>query len=117
MTIQNLRLSKILSSDLSSKIFHAYNTRYSCTMSTSNITEDYFTSEPITSNPVSIDSKDSKKLKSYNNQTNSTDPLQTYKQMIHTDIIASTLTFLSNLNGIITITGERHINMTNVFLK
>ena len=68
-----------ISSDLSSEIFHAYNTRYSCAMSTSNITEDYFTSEPITRNPASNDYNESNELKPSNNHTNPTDTLQTDK--------------------------------------
>ena len=89
-------------------IFYAYNTRYRCTLSTSNITEDYFTIEPITRNPASIDSNDPKTLKPSNNHTNPTDTLQTDKKMIHTDIIKSTLNFLSNLNGIITRTEKAY---------
>ena len=60
-------------------ICYAYKTRYICTLSTSNITEYYFTSEPITRNPVSIDTNDPKTLKPSNNHTNPTDTLQTYK--------------------------------------
>ena len=85
-------------------------------MSTSNITEDYFTSEPITRNPVPMNYNESNELKPYNNHTNPTDILKTVKQIIHADIIKSTLNVLSNLNGIITRTGKRQINMTNYFL-
>ena len=84
-------------------------------MSTSNITEDYFTSEPITNNLISIDYNESNELKPSNNHTNPTDTLQTDKQIIHTDIIKSTLNVLSNLNGIIKRTCKRQINMTNDF--